>query len=135
METLGQATGLTPEVLSIIFHMKQRGLCLAQINQETGVKLQVLEQFLPQEVPPVIKDSVVGFEAQIEALFSQGLRTPEIGRRLEVSESAVLAYSLGSPDEGVSLTSEVSEPAPVYHWTPPTEEVKELRAHNQPPRA
>jgi hypothetical protein len=131
METLGQATGLTPEVLSIIFHMKQSGLSLAQINKDTGVELQVLEQFLPQEAPAVIKESFVGFEPQIEALFSQGLRPPEIGRRLGVNERAVQACTLGSPDEGVSLTSKASEPASVYHRTPPTEEAKQPP---QPPK-
>jgi hypothetical protein len=109
METLGQATGITPEDLSIIFHMKQRGHSLEQISQRFGFELQVLEQFLPQEDPPVIKESVVGFEAQIEG----------------VNERAVLAYTLGSPDEGVSLTSKPSEAAPVYLRTPPTEEAKQ----------
>jgi hypothetical protein len=122
-EILGQATGLAPADLSIIFHMKQRGLSLDQISQRSGVELQVLEQFLPQEAPAVIKESVVGFEAQIEALFSQGLRPPEIGRRLGINERAVLANTLGSPDEGVSLTSKASERAPVYHRTP--EEAKQ----------
>jgi hypothetical protein len=59
----------------------------------------------------------MGFEAHIEALFSQGLRPTEIGRRLGINERAVLAYTLGTPDEGVSLTSKASEPAPVYHRT------------------
>jgi hypothetical protein len=125
METLAQATCLTPDDLSIIFHMKQSGLSLAQINQDTNVALQVLEQFLTdsQETPPVIRESVVGFEAQIETLFSQGLRPPEIGRRLGMNERAVLAYTLGSPDECVSLTSKASELAPVYHRT--AEEAKQ----------
>jgi lambda repressor-like predicted transcriptional regulator len=48
-EILGQATGLAPADLSIIFHMKQRGLSLEQISQRFGVELQVLEKFLPQE--------------------------------------------------------------------------------------
>jgi hypothetical protein len=131
METLAQATGLTPEELSIIFHMKQRGLSLAQIYQDTDVALQILEQFLTdsQEAPAVIRESVVGFEPQIEALFSQGLRPPEIGRRLGISERAVLACTLGSPDEGVSLTSKASEPAPVYHRTP--EEAKQPQRPTQ----
>jgi lambda repressor-like predicted transcriptional regulator len=104
-ETLGQATGITLEDLSIIFHMKQRGHSLEQISQRSGVELQVLEQFLPQEDPQVIK----GFEAQIEG----------------VNERAVLAYTLGSSDEGVSLTTKASEAAPVYLRTPPTEEAKQ----------
>jgi lambda repressor-like predicted transcriptional regulator len=48
--TLAQATGLDPLDISIIFHMKERGLSLEQINQETGVALEVLMQFLPQAV-------------------------------------------------------------------------------------
>jgi predicted transposase YdaD len=44
---LGQATGLTPEALSSILHMKQRGLSLELISQELDVELEVLEQFLP----------------------------------------------------------------------------------------
>jgi hypothetical protein len=50
--------------------MKQEGYSLSQICQEYGVELQILEQFLPKEAPPVIKESVVGFEAQIEELES-----------------------------------------------------------------
>jgi hypothetical protein len=124
-EILGQATGLAPADLSMIFHMKQRGLSLDQISQRSFVELQVLEQFLPQEAPAVIKESVMGFEAQIEALSSQGLRPPEIGRALGINERAVLAYTLGSPYEGVSLTSKAPEPAPVYDRTPSTEEAKQ----------
>jgi lambda repressor-like predicted transcriptional regulator len=44
-ETLGQATGLTPK--DVIFHMRQKGLSLEQITQETGVELEVLKQYLP----------------------------------------------------------------------------------------
>jgi hypothetical protein len=124
-EILGQATGLTHEEVSIIFHMKQGGLSLGQISEEYGVELEVLEQFLPQEATPVIKESVVGFEAQIEALFDQGKGAPEIGRMLGVSERAVLAYTL----EGESKTyfSKASEPAPVDLRLPPTttEEAKQ----------
>jgi hypothetical protein len=47
-ESLGNATGLTPKKVSIIFHMKQRGLPLEQISQETGIGLEVLKQFLPE---------------------------------------------------------------------------------------
>lgn len=45
-EILGQATSLTHREVSIIFHMKQGGHFLAQISQEYGVELEVLEQFL-----------------------------------------------------------------------------------------
>jgi hypothetical protein len=47
-ETLGQATGLTPKDVGVIFHMKQRGLSLEQITQESGVELEILLQFLPE---------------------------------------------------------------------------------------
>jgi hypothetical protein len=72
-ETLGQATSLTPTKIGIIFHMKQEGSLLIKSVSKYGVELQVLEQFLPQEAPLVIKEAVVRFEAQIETLFSQGL--------------------------------------------------------------
>jgi lambda repressor-like predicted transcriptional regulator len=132
MEILGQATGLTSRSVGIIFHMKQRGLSLEEISQRSGVELQVLEQFLPQEAPPVIKESVVGFEPQIKELFCQGFRPPEIGRRLGVDERAVLAYALGSPDG--SLTSRASEPVHAYHRTPPPEEAKQPQ-RSQPSQA
>jgi hypothetical protein len=113
-EILGQATGIGPADLSMIFHMTQKGLSLEQISQELGVALEVLKLFLPE----VIQETVA---TQIDA--DQG--PYDISRRLGVSERAVLAYTLGSPDVGVSLTSKTSEPAPVYHRTPPTEEAKQ----------
>jgi hypothetical protein len=84
-EILGQATGLSPEALSNIFNMKQRGLSLELISQEFDVELEVLEQFLPQ----VIKKTV---ENQIDALADKGKGPYEIslGER---------AYTLGSPDD------------------------------------
>jgi hypothetical protein len=81
-QRLGQATGLSPEVLSNIFDMKQRGLSLELISQESEVELDVLKQFLPQ----VIKKTV-----ETHALAEQGQGQYEIslGER---------AYTLGSPD-------------------------------------
>jgi hypothetical protein len=78
-ETLGQAAGLTPKEVSIICHMRQEGYSPAQISRECGVELEVLEQFLPQETTPVIKETVLGFETQVEALFDQGKRAPKLG--------------------------------------------------------
>jgi hypothetical protein len=104
--------------------MKQRGLSLEQINQETGIELEVLEQFLPQDTTPVIKETVGGFETQIEALFRQGKGAHEIGQMLGINDRAVLAYAL----EGESKTySEASEQAPLYFRPPPTttEETKQ----------
>jgi hypothetical protein len=62
VETLGRTTGLSPEVLSNIIHMKQNGLGLEQISQEFGVDLAVLKQFTIGET--------VG--TQIDALAEQG---------------------------------------------------------------
>jgi hypothetical protein len=67
--------------------MAQRGVSLEQIHQDTGVKLEVLEKFLPH----VIKETVVGLETQIDA---QGKGPYEISRLLGASERAVLAYTL-----------------------------------------
>jgi hypothetical protein len=81
-ERLGQATGLSPSALSSILHMKQRGLSLELISQESDVELEVLKQFLPQ----VIKKT-----AETHALADQGKGPCEIslGQR---------AYTVGSPD-------------------------------------
>jgi hypothetical protein len=49
VETLGQAVGLTPEELKIIFDMKQAGRSLEQISQEIQVALEVLKQFLDHQ--------------------------------------------------------------------------------------
>jgi hypothetical protein len=67
--------------------MTQRGDSLEQIHQDTGVALEVLEQFLPH----VIKETVVGLETQIDA--DQGKGPYEISRIFGVSERAVLAYT------------------------------------------
>jgi hypothetical protein len=82
-QRLGQATGLSPEVLSNIFHMKQRGLSLELISQKSDVELEVLKQFLPQ----VIKKTV---EAHALAGLGQGPCEINIGER---------AHTLGSPDD------------------------------------
>jgi hypothetical protein len=79
-ERLGKATGLTPEALSSILHMKQRGLSLELISQELDVELEVLKQFLPQ----VIKKTV-----NTHALADQGPYEISLGQR---------ASPLGSPD-------------------------------------
>jgi hypothetical protein len=79
---------------------------------------------LPQDTTPVIKETVIGFETQIEALFRQGKRAPEIGQMLGINERAVLAYAL----EGESKTySEASEQAHIYFRPRPTttEETKQ----------
>jgi hypothetical protein len=81
-ERLGQATGLSPMVVSIICDMKQRGLSLELISQESDVELEVLKQFLPQ----VIKKTV-----ETHALADQGQGPYEIN----IEERA---YTLGSPD-------------------------------------
>jgi Ca2+-binding EF-hand superfamily protein len=121
-EKLGQAAGLTPKELGIVFRMRQEGYSLDQISQEFDVELQVLEQFLPQETAPVIKETVVGLETQIDALFQQGKRAPEIARILGINERAVLAYAL----EGESKTyfSEPSEQVPLHFMPPPAKTKK-----------
>jgi hypothetical protein len=81
-QRLGQATGLSPEVLSNIFDMEQRGLSLELISQESNVELEVLKQFLPQ----VIKKT-----AETHALADQGKEPYEIS----LDERA---YTLGSSD-------------------------------------
>jgi hypothetical protein len=109
-EILGQATGIAPADLSSIFLMTQRGLTLEQISQELDVAVEVLKLFLPEVLPETVP-------TQIDA--DQG--PYDISRHFGVSERAVLAYKLGSPDEDMSLTSKASEPAPVHHRTPPIE--------------
>jgi hypothetical protein len=54
-ERLGQATGQSPEVLSNIFDMKQRGLSLELISQESDVELEVLKQFLPEVIKKTVE--------------------------------------------------------------------------------
>jgi hypothetical protein len=54
-QRLGQATGLSPEILSNIFDMKQRGLSLELISQKSNVELEVLKQFLPQVIKRLSK--------------------------------------------------------------------------------
>jgi hypothetical protein len=60
-ERLGHATGLTPKDVGILFEMTQRGLSLEQLNQETGVELEVLKQFLPEVIEkPVETQALAG---------------------------------------------------------------------------
>jgi lambda repressor-like predicted transcriptional regulator len=89
-EKLGQATGLSSEELDIIFNMKQRGLTLEQINQEFGVGLEVLKQFLP------IRETV---GTQIDALADQDQGPCEIslGERAYTPGSDCKSYSRSAP--------------------------------------
>jgi hypothetical protein len=80
-ETLGQATGLTPKDVGIIFHMKQQGLGLELISQELRVDLEILKQFLP------ITETV-----ETHALADQGKGPHQIS----LGEKA---YTLSSPDD------------------------------------
>jgi hypothetical protein len=88
-QRLGQATGLSPEVLSNIFDMKQRGLSLELISQEIDVNLDVLKQFLPQ----VIKKTA---ETPTLADKGQGPYDISLGKK---------AYMLGSPDDFKTYSS------------------------------
>jgi hypothetical protein len=107
-EILAQATGLSPTDVSMILHMTQRGVSLEQIHQDTGVALEVLEQFLPH----VIKESVVGLETQIVALADQGKEPYEISRLLGVSERAVLAFTLDCKTYSPPSTTEETKQQP-----------------------
>jgi hypothetical protein len=98
-QQLGQATGISPDELSSIFDMKQRGLSLELISQEFDVELEVLKQFLPQ----VTKKAV-----QTHALADQGKGPYDIslGER---------AYTPGSPCKSKSphtTTEETKHPQP-----------------------
>jgi hypothetical protein len=88
--------------------MMQRRDSLEQIHQDTGVALEILEQFLPH----VIKETVVGLETQIDADQCKG--PYEISRLLGVNERAVLAYTLDcktySPP---TTTEETKHPQPI----------------------
>jgi hypothetical protein len=94
-EILVQATGLTPANLSIIFHLKQRGLSLDQINQEAGVGLKVLKLFLPE---------VIEENCKVHGLADQDKGPYEIslGER---------AYTLGSPKHGKTYSSLPPQPS------------------------
>jgi DNA-binding CsgD family transcriptional regulator len=117
-ETLGHTTGLTPKEVSIVFRMKEEGLSPTQISQEFDVDLPVLQQFLSQETTPVIRDTVLALETQIETLFRQGKRPHEIASVLGMNERTVLAYALGS--ESKTQFNEASEPASGHFRPPPT---------------
>jgi hypothetical protein len=130
-EKLGQATGLTPEELIIIFNLKEGGLSLEQISQEFEVELEILNRFLadtPKRTQD-IQESVEGFETQIDALADQCKRPFEISKILRVTEHAVLAYLLGSPDDCQTYITEASELAPIIEFARRlptiTEELKE----------
>jgi lambda repressor-like predicted transcriptional regulator len=112
---LGQAINLSPEDLTIIFALRQEGSSLTQISQDYDIELEILKQFLTdhQEPTPVIKESVEGFERQIDELFDQGKRTNEISRLLGISENAVLAYTLGSADDCSTYCTVDSEQPPI----------------------
>jgi hypothetical protein len=100
-EQLGQATGLTPKEVSIIFRMKEGGLGLEQISQEFKVELEVLKLFLPIE------------QNQIDALADQDKGPYEIS--LGVSEAAYTPdckpYSR-SPPATTEETKQYPKPQP-----------------------
>jgi hypothetical protein len=103
-ERIRQATGLTPEKLRVMLNMQQEGCYLEQTREEYRVELEVLKQFLTDPQDEHLQDTVVGFETRIDALADQGKGLYEISRLLGVSERAVLAYTLGSPDDCKTYT-------------------------------
>jgi hypothetical protein len=80
-ERLGQATGLTPKDVGIILHMKQRGLTLEQISQDTGIELEVLKQFLPEVTQETGKTHEVDDQ-------SKGSYEISLGKRAYTSSSS-----------------------------------------------
>jgi DNA-binding CsgD family transcriptional regulator len=128
-ETLGQATGLTPKEVNIIFRMEQEGYSLDQISQEYGVELQVLEQFLPQQTTPVIKETVVGLETQIEAQFHQGRRPHEIAQILEINERPVLAYAFEGESKPTLVRLLIGPPYTSGHLL---QRLRRPNSHNPP---
>jgi lambda repressor-like predicted transcriptional regulator len=112
-EKIGLATGLTLDELNIIFNMKQEGNSLEQISQEFEVELDILKQFLTdsEETSPVIKETFVGLETQIDELWNQGKRDQEIARILGINVEAVVAYGLQG--ECKTYYSEATEQAPI----------------------
>jgi hypothetical protein len=101
-EILGQATGIAPADLSMIFHMTLRGLTLEQISQECDVALEVLKLFLPEVIPETVA-------TQIDV--DQG--PYEISRLLGVRERAVLAYTLDCKiNLPLTTTEETKHPQP-----------------------
>jgi hypothetical protein len=100
-ERLGQATGISPEALSSILHMKQRGLSLELISQEFDVELEVLKQFLPK----VIKKT---HRTHAPADQGKGSYETSLGER---------AYTIDSPDH--CRTYNKSSPATTEETEPP----------------
>jgi hypothetical protein len=123
-ERLGNATGLTPKDVGILFDMTQRGLSLEQLNQETGVELEVLKQFLPE---------VLEKPVETQALAGQGEEPYEIS--FGVNERASLAYTLGSSDDcnsNLRLPPKTTEETKEPHKPQPTKLPKPQPSHSQP---
>jgi hypothetical protein len=78
-QRLGQATGLSPEVLSDIFDMKQRGLSLELISQEIDVELEVLKQFLPQVIKKAVETHALADQEQGPYEINYGERAYTLG--------------------------------------------------------
>jgi hypothetical protein len=107
-QRLSRATGLSPEILSNIFDMKQRGLSLELISQESDVELEVLKLFLPKVIKktPTLSDQ------------EQGPHEINIGER---------AHKLSSPDHcktysrsTPTTTEETKQPPQPTKTTTPT---------------
>jgi hypothetical protein len=91
-QRLGQATGLSPEALSNIFVMKQRGLSLELISLESDVKLEVLKQFLPQVIKKTVETHALDDQVKGPYEISLGERANTLG-----SPEHLKTYSLSSP--------------------------------------
>jgi hypothetical protein len=108
-QKLGQATGLSPEALSNIFDMKQRGLSLELISQESDVELEVLKQFLPKVIKKIVETPTLADQGK-------GPYDISLGKR---------AYTLGSPDDcktytnsPPTMTEETKQSQPTKMTTP-----------------
>jgi hypothetical protein len=107
-ERLGRATGLSPMAVSIIFDMKQRGLSLELISQESDVELEVLKQFLPQDIK-----KTVGTHALTDQ--EQGPYDTNIGERPHtLGSDHCMNYSRSPP----TTTEETKQSQPTKKTTP-----------------
>jgi hypothetical protein len=126
-ETLGHATGLTAEEVSVILNLKQEGRSLKQIREEVGVALDVLNLFMTDH--QVTQETIVGPETQIDALGEQSKEPYKINRHLGVSDWPALAHTLGSSDACQTCVTETPEGIQFSIRTTPTATEK---THHKP---
>jgi hypothetical protein len=120
-------SSLPADLRKQILTLARQGLSSEDISHSTGIAeaevITVVNSIKLQSKGTATVSTVLEQGRLDSRMIVGSLEETKSAQRATDAKQGTKTYTLGSPDEGVSLTSKASEPAPVYHRTP--EEAKQ----------